>query len=546
VLNLAVLEFQQGRYEAGIELLERCLRIQPAQPIAHYSIGRALQLQQRPEQALARYEQAIAQARLRRGLNNRGLLLQGLGRPTRPWPATSGRWPPSPVCGGAEQPRQPARGPGPARRGAGLLCRALALQAITPSCTRTRPTCWPPCKREAALQAYDQAIALKPDFAAAYVNRACCCSRAARGGPGRSGARPATAARLGPGPGQPRQCAQGAEPPDEALASYRQAQALQPDTPWLPGLLVHAQMHLCDWRGLDEGVHSCAPAWRAASRWPIPSPCWRPSTSPRCNCRRRACRPGQGPGAGRRTGTLAAGAGGKIRIGYYSADFHNHATMHLMAELFERHDRTRFELHAFSFGPSCRMPGASAVAAFDHFHDVRQASDADIVALSRQLQIDIAIDLKGHTVDARPGLFAPRRAGAAQLPGLPRQPGRRYIDYIVADPVLIPAGQPGALPGAGDLPAAQLPAQPGAAWWPTSPPAGAAGLPEQGFVFCSFNNNYKITPAVFDGWVRILQATPGSLLAVHQRRAGRREPAPRGRGARPGPGPPGVRAPPAQ
>ena len=205
----------------------------------------------------------------------------------------------------------------------------------------------------------------------------------------------------------------------------------------------------------------------------------------------------------------------KIRIGYFSADFHNHATAWLMAELFERHDKDRFELFAFSFGRNKQDEMRQRIAvAFDQFFDVRNKSDLEVAQLSRSWGIDIAIDLKGFTEDARTGIFA-HRAAPIQVNylGYPGTMGASYIDYIIADRTLIPE-------------ASQRYYSEKVVYLRGSYQVNdchrkisdriftkaEVGLPESGFVFCCFNNNYKITPDVFDSWVRILKAVPSSVL----------------------------------
>ena len=205
----------------------------------------------------------------------------------------------------------------------------------------------------------------------------------------------------------------------------------------------------------------------------------------------------------------------KIRIGYYSADFHNHATAYLMAELFERHDRQRFELTAFSFGvESNDEMRRRLTAAFDHFEDVRTKSDLEIAQMSRAREIDIAVDLKGFTHDARTGIFA-CRAAPIQLSylGYPGTMGAGYIDYLAADPVLIP-------PDRRQCYAEKI------VYLPNSYQVNdrqrriadkvfsrlELGLPSSGFVYCCFNDTYKITPVVFDVWMRILKQVPDSVL----------------------------------
>jgi predicted O-linked N-acetylglucosamine transferase (SPINDLY family) len=205
----------------------------------------------------------------------------------------------------------------------------------------------------------------------------------------------------------------------------------------------------------------------------------------------------------------------KIRIGYFSADFHNHATLHLMAEMFEKHDRSRYELYGFSFGPESNDPWRQrAQKCFDRFLDVRFQSDQDIAQLARSLEIDIAVDLKGFTEDSRPNIFAWRAAPVqVNYLGFPGTMGAGFIDYIVADKIAIPESDRHYytekvvyMPGCYQvncrnreisqkiLTRAEL------------------NLPQDGFVFCCFNSNHKIAPEMFDSWMRILQQVDDSVL----------------------------------
>ncbi|MFZ4379315.1 MAG: tetratricopeptide repeat protein [Polynucleobacter sp.] len=205
----------------------------------------------------------------------------------------------------------------------------------------------------------------------------------------------------------------------------------------------------------------------------------------------------------------------KIRIGYFSADFHNHATAYLIAEMLELHDRERFEIHAFSFGPdACDEMRQRCVNAVDHFHDVTKLSDQAIAKLARDLEIDIAVDLKGHTQDGRMGIFA-LRAAPIQISylGYPGTSGADYMDYIVADPILIPE-------------ASHIFYTEKIIFLPNSYQANDSkraiskkvfskselGLPDKGFIFCCFNASYKISPSMFDSWCRILKKVDGSVL----------------------------------
>jgi predicted O-linked N-acetylglucosamine transferase (SPINDLY family) len=205
----------------------------------------------------------------------------------------------------------------------------------------------------------------------------------------------------------------------------------------------------------------------------------------------------------------------KIRLGYYSADFYNHATCILMAELFEKHDRSKFELFAFSFGPDIKDHMRTRVeAAFDQFIDVSTMSDKEIAEFSRMLGIDIAIDLKGSTKDHRFGIFS-YRAAPVQVSylGYPGTMGAEYIDYLIADKTLIPEeSQKFYTEKIAYMPHSYQVNDRSRVISDSVFTKQEVGLPEEGFVFACFNSNYKITPDVFDVWVRILKSVEGSVL----------------------------------
>ena len=205
----------------------------------------------------------------------------------------------------------------------------------------------------------------------------------------------------------------------------------------------------------------------------------------------------------------------KIRIGYFSADFHNHATMHLMAELFECHDRDKFELIAFSFGPDSQDKWRQRILlCFDKFIEVRTQSEQDIALLSRNIGIDIAVDLKGFTGD---NLFNIFTEGSAPVQvnylGYPGTTAAEYMDYIIADQTLIPethqryySEKVVYLPNSYQVNVSKKKIS------KTPLTRHDVGLPNSGFVFSCFNNNYKITPHTFFCWMRIIEAVEDSVL----------------------------------
>ena len=206
---------------------------------------------------------------------------------------------------------------------------------------------------------------------------------------------------------------------------------------------------------------------------------------------------------------------GRIRIAYLSADLYNHATAFLMAELFERHDRTRFDVFAYSFGPDRHDAMRERVErAFEHFYDVATWSDEQIARHMRAQGIAIAIDLKGYTGDSRTNILAWKPAPiAVNYIGYPGTMGAEYIDYIIADHTLIPPEYESCYTEqVVRLPDSYQPNDRQRRVAEYTPTRTELGLPENGFVFCCFNNNYKILPPMFDIWMRLLLQTPNSVL----------------------------------
>ena len=206
----------------------------------------------------------------------------------------------------------------------------------------------------------------------------------------------------------------------------------------------------------------------------------------------------------------------RLRIAYLSADFADHPVAHLMAGVLERHDRRRFE--TFGIGLA-RDPAASAMQsrmqrAFEHFHDVTDASDRAVAVMLREREIDVAVDLTGHTRGGRYGILAFRPAPVQiSLLGFAGTSGAPYIDYLIGDEVVLPGDQTDCCSEKIiRMPDCFMPnddAQPIAN---RVPERRELGLPEQGFVFCAFNNLYKLNPNIFDVWMRLLARTPGSVL----------------------------------
>jgi protein O-GlcNAc transferase len=369
-----------------------------------------------------------------------------------------------------------------------------------------------------ALQRFDQALALKPDYAEALTNRGnvlveqldrpadglASYDRALQIRPGHADSwsgRGIALARLGR--------------PVESAESYGKALALRPGFAEAHAQKLHQLAMACDWEAGAVDANTLATlgiSGEAVSPFALlaldDDPGRQRARAERfieekhpAPTARSAARPGRRPG--------------RLRIGYFSADFQNHPVMHLIARLFEVHDRDRFEVHAYSFGQDSNDAMRARVkAAVDSFRDVRSMRDSDVAALARKDGIDIAVDLLGFTGGSRPDVFA-HRAAPVQINylGYPGTMGAPFIDYIVADRILIPEEQRRHycekiiyLPGSYQVNDNTREISDRAVT------RSGEGLPEQGFVFCCFNNNYKITPAAFDVWMRLLRQAGGSVL----------------------------------
>lgn len=213
---------------------------------------------------------------------------------------------------------------------------------------------------------------------------------------------------------------------------------------------------------------------------------------------------------------------GPLSIGYLSADFHDHATAHLMAGMFACHDRKRVRIFTYSYGVDDGSEYRDRIRRdSDVFRDLRGLSDQAAAQLIRADGVDLLVDLKGYTYGARPGILARRPAPVqVQYLGYPGSMGAPFIDGVVADAGVVPPGAEAhyaetvvCLP---DCYQVNDDMQKVAS---DDPGREAHGLPAEGFVFCCFNNNYKIEPTVFGVWMDILRETPGSVLWLFRNHA---------------------------
>ncbi len=476
-----------SRFDEALASYKQAININPGFAEAYYNRGITLHRIKAFDAALASYDQAIAiNPAYAEAYGNRGITLKELKR---------------------------------FDEALASLDRAIALKPDFAEAYSNRGITLKELKRfDEALASLDRAIALKPDFAEAYSNRGITLKELKRFDEALASLDRAIALKpdFAEAYNNRGHIYQNLHHYNEACASFKTSFSLNPGLDYLLGSMLHAKMHLCDWRDFDL-LHSRLIAAIAANQkvsnpFPVLALTGNPdvqksssevyATEYALNIDRRLTCPKQ-PRSGR------------ICIGYFSADFHNHATMHLMAQLFELHDRDKFKLIAFSFGPDSNDKWRErAKNAFDQFIDVRLMSDKDVAILARSLQIDIAVDLKGYTGDSRTGIFAAQAAPIqVNYLGYPGTMATDYMDYIVADKTIIPVDkQPFYSEKVVYLPNSYQVND------TTQPPScktftrAEAGLPERGFVFCSFNNNYKILPDVFDVWMRLLHRVEDSYL----------------------------------
>ena len=347
---------------------------------------------------------------------------------------------------------------------------------------------------EDKLAVYDKDIARKPDDADGYVNRGRVLVRLKRH--------------------------------EDALASFGAALALKPDYDFLRSSVLHTKMRICEFSNIEIEFAQITESIMRGEKKGCPFHMLAISSSSEVLrktaeiwTRREHPIHAALPSIPKRP------ARQRIRIGYFSGDFCNHPTMHLMAELIEQHDRSKFEVIAFSFGPERNDEmRRKSITIFDKFIDVGNMSDKDVALLSRNLEIDIAIDVMGLHFGARTGIFALRAAPIqVNFTTYPGTMGAEYIDYILADPIVIPEeSKQHFCEKILYLPNSY------AYWRPyhrgdqvndtkrlisdKALTREELGLPSTGFVFCCFNSNFKITPHIFNCWMRILKQAEGSVL----------------------------------
>ncbi len=302
---------------------------------------------------------------------------------------------------------------------------------------------------------------------------------------------------------------------DLAVQTFAVLLKIAPDYDYALGLYVHAKLSACDWENLDPLVLQIENSARSEKRVCKPQGILAISGDPAVHqlCSRiyaNQMHPAKEP--------LWQGVTyhhKRIRIAYISPDFREHPVGYLTAGLFEQHDRTRFEITAISLGIDDRSPIRQRMLdAFDNFTDARNMTAKEIAVMLRGMEIDIAVDLAGFTADSRTDIFAWRPAPIQiNYLGYSSTMGTGYYDYIIADQHVIPEKIRHCYnEKVIYLPDTYLPTDSRVAISKETPLRDKCGLPAKGIVFCSFNHDYKINPATFDIWMRLLLQVPGSVL----------------------------------
>jgi predicted O-linked N-acetylglucosamine transferase (SPINDLY family) len=477
------------RWDEALASYERAVAINPRDHFAYFNQAAALKEKKQLVEALRSYDFAIALKHdYVEAYVNRGNLLQEWGRH---------------------------------ESAVGSYDRALAIFRNYPEAYHGRGLALAELGRlDEALYDYDAAIALRGDYVNAHVNRGNVLMKL-----GRHDAAIASydrALQVTPDLAQAH-FARGTalvalKRFAAAIDCFARVSELTDENKHLLGLRRYAQMQICDWNNLETDLERMSHG--LMSREPVTDPLAVLALFDSPPLQRLAaevwvdteCPPDDSLGP-----IPVRARGDRIRVGYFSPDFRLHPVSLLMAEFFARIDRSKFETIAFAFGPKVRDQMTTQLAGlFDRFIEVHDRSDAEITLLSREIGIDIAVDLGGFTDQCRTKIFA-LRASPIQISyiGYLGTMGASYIDYLVADQIVIPVEQRAHY----SEKIIYLPSYQVTDSRRPEPrhvlTREELGLTSPGFVFCCFNSNYKIMPATFSVWMRVLARVPGSTLFLY-------------------------------
>jgi protein O-GlcNAc transferase len=303
---------------------------------------------------------------------------------------------------------------------------------------------------------------------------------------------------------------------EQAIRMFERLTEIAPDYDYGLGLLFYERMHVCDWRDFDTLSERIIQGVRQGKRVCKSLAFMSLSDSAADHLQAATvfanhfC-----PPAAKVYWNGESYHHTRLRVAYVSPDFREHPVSHLLAGVLEQHDKSRFETIAISLGidDGSRLR-QRLLKAFDRFIDVRHLNAEQIAILMREMEVDIAVDLGGYTSDTRTAIFSYRPAPIqVNYLGYPGSMGVCYYDYIVADRHVIPADQQVHFSEkVAYLPDSYLPIDNTVQIAERTPSREECGLPENAFVFCSFSHDYKISPPVFEVWMRLLRRIPGSVL----------------------------------
>jgi predicted O-linked N-acetylglucosamine transferase (SPINDLY family) len=450
---LGFLHFQKEEFEEAEKLIGNAIKLNPGSPDAYYNRGCALQKLKRDAEAVECFDRALAlKPSYLEAVFNRGTSLLKLRRDTE-----------------------------------ALTCfdRVLVSTPRDPEAWHNRGDALLGLRRYSeAIDSLSRSLALSPNSERSLDRRAAAYS--------------------------------ALKYYEEAASDYARLLTLKPETEHVTGHLIYCRLHCCDWRGLEARKENLAARIAAGKDAISPLENIVFSKSPAdlhhvaILWTKSQCPPQMGLlWRGERYGHE------KIRLAYVSGDFRTHAVGLVLSGIIEEHDRDRFEIIGISHGPDDdSRVRVRLKKSFDRFIDVDKLSDREAAELLRREEIDIAVDLMGFTGGCRPGIFAYRPAPVqVNYLGYPGTTGAEFMDYIVADKFVIPEEDfPHYTEHPVHMPHTFQPNDAKRLVAETTPTRTKEGLPESGFVFCSFNNSCKIMPEVFDVWMRLLHAVPDSVL----------------------------------
>lgn len=462
---LGVIAHQTGRPDEAAGLMRQAVAVKPDYAEAHYHLGLALAAQGELREAAAAYRRSIElKPDNAHAHNNLGVALMGQGERTQAVAAFGKALALNPEYPEAHN-----------NLGGALMSRGRLV---------------------AAVAAFGKALALKPDYPEAHNNL---------------GIALKDQGRL-----------------DDAARAHRRAIAIEPGHAPAQAMLVETLQHMCDWQDLEPAARRLDDLVDSALGRNV-----KPGEPPgisvtRCEdaSRNLAIAKSWSADIARRMAPLQdqvpsnfeRSPRGKIRVGYLSADFHAHATSYLMVSLFGLHDREAFEIYAYSYGPDdsgdCRR---RIVNGCESFVDIRDLSAVDAARRIHRDGVDILVDLKGYTKGTRLEICALRPAPVqATYLGFPGSTGAGFFDYILTDRIVTPQDQaPHYTEKFAFLPHCYQVNDHTQAISDKPFTRADFGLPDEGFVFCSFNQTYKIEAVMWEVWMRILRSVPGSVLWLY-------------------------------